>query len=215
MEWWVDNPNSYWGGAEGGDLCAWYFPGTDVIGQTPSGQFNQLIGIRQYYIQGEWSNSSATTDGFSGCVWADPPPAIPASSVAPAAPTGTAQFGSTLTAIDTGSWTGAPTYIAYQCDRCDQAGPNCVDIYGATANAIGSTGVAVDSAPTVAVAGEPEGGIVNVTGTLTGGHALQAVTSGWSPAATSYTTLWQRCDSLGNYCTTIKTLNGSATTTSY
>ena len=337
MEWWVDNQDSFYWGAENGDLCAWYSPGTEFLGQTPSGPFDQLIGNGQYYVQGEWSNASATTDGGSGCVWAYPAPAAPASTTAPAVPNGAAQYGSTLVALDTGSWTNSPTYFDYQWQRCDTGGANCVDIDGATANAytiakadvgrtlavnvtainaggsatelsdrtaivsasfpyntseptitpvdtvtvghqlngsagtwagsptrytfvwqrcvdsltcktvktfkstqptstyklgaaddkqtivlgviasngVGTTGLAVLSAASDVVGGEPEGGSVDVTGTLAGGQVLQAAASGWSPAATSYVTTWQRCDTLGNFCSAIKTFKGAASTTSY
>jgi hypothetical protein len=57
-------------------------------------------------------------------------PAAPAGTAAPSV-SGTASVGQTLTA-EPGSWTGAPT-LAYQWQRCDQTGANCVDIAGATA----------------------------------------------------------------------------------
>jgi hypothetical protein len=53
--------------------------------------------------------------------------------------TGTSQQGQTLTA-STGTWGDTPTSYAYQWQRCDGAGANCVDIAGATAStyAVGS-----------------------------------------------------------------------------
>ena len=45
---------------------------------------------------------------------------------------GQAQQGKTLTA-SAGSWTGGPTAFAYQWQRCDAAGANCVAIDGANA----------------------------------------------------------------------------------
>lgn len=54
----------------------------------------------------------------------------PQSATAPTV-TGTPQAGQTLTASP-GTWTVTPTSTAYQWQRCDQTGANCVDIEGAT-----------------------------------------------------------------------------------
>ncbi len=56
----------------------------------------------------------------------------PQSATAPTV-TGTPQAGQTLTASP-GTWTVTPTSTAYQWQRCDQTGANCVDIEGATTN---------------------------------------------------------------------------------
>jgi hypothetical protein len=47
-------------GYENGDKCAWNFGA--ALGNTGSGQYNQVIGTGRYYLQQEWSNHS------SGCV---------------------------------------------------------------------------------------------------------------------------------------------------
>jgi hypothetical protein len=47
-------------GYETGDKCAWNFG--SAIGNNGS-EYNQVIGVHDYFLQGEWSNHS------SGCVW--------------------------------------------------------------------------------------------------------------------------------------------------
>lgn len=72
-------------------------------------------------------------------IWNGPPDQLgtstsaPAISVAPAAPTGTTQVGSVLTA-DTGSWTNLPTSYSYQWYRCDALGGSATAIAGQTAS---------------------------------------------------------------------------------
>jgi len=106
---------------------------------------------------------------------ASAPSAVVAPSAAPTntgPPTiaGTAQVGQTLTAT-TGAWTGAPTTFAYEWQRCDGAGANCVAIPGAS----GATYVlsAADTGATIRVA---------VTAANAAGSAT-AVSSPTSPVA--------------------------------
>jgi hypothetical protein len=49
---------------------------------------------------------------------------------------GTAQVGESLT-VSTGSWTGGVRSYAFQWQRCDRLGNNCVDVPGATAKSYG------------------------------------------------------------------------------
>jgi hypothetical protein len=53
-------------------------------------------------------------------------------NLGPPSITGTAAQGQTLTAA-TGTWVGRPSAFAYQWQRCDASGANCVSIDGATA----------------------------------------------------------------------------------
>ena len=62
---------------------------------------------------------------------------------------GAAQAGQTLT-TSTGTWTGSPTSFAYQWQRCDASGANCVDLTGATSGTY--TLVTADKGSTVRVA---------------------------------------------------------------
>lgn len=56
----TDEQGSAWydrRGYENGDKCAWNF-GT-ALGNTGSGQYNQVIGTGKYYLQQEWSNKTS------------------------------------------------------------------------------------------------------------------------------------------------------------
>jgi hypothetical protein len=83
--WWTDNRSSKFFGYENGDLCAWsWFYATNVAGTAfgPNGTtssvgggsmsvgsaWNQTINGHHYFLQGEWSNKSATTT-VSDCQW--------------------------------------------------------------------------------------------------------------------------------------------------
>ena len=75
---------------------------------------------------GTVSTASAPTAIVSG------PAGSPMSAALPLV-SGSSQVGATLTASE-GTWTGAPTALAYQWRRCDAAGGACVDIAGATSS---------------------------------------------------------------------------------
>jgi hypothetical protein len=74
--------------------------------------------------------------------------AAPTNTALPAV-TGPSQVGQTLTA-STGEWTGAPTSFAFQWQRCDAAGANCIAIAGASAATYVPT--AADTGSTIRVA---------------------------------------------------------------
>jgi hypothetical protein len=241
--WWDDNPSSSHLGDEDGDLCSWswYLGGpTGLIGgsMTDGSAYNQSINGDHYFIQGEWSNKSATTAGWSGCVWSFVG-APPVNTTRPSI-TGTAAVGQTLTA-GAGHWDGSPTSYAFTWLRCSNTGGSCVTIksVATTATSTSYTLVALDdrhtikasvvasnskgasppavSDPTGVVTGEPEGGGATITGTVTVGHTLTGHAVGFSPAPTSYKYTWLRCDNAGAGCTTIKsaTLLAGGTSPSY
>ena len=57
--------------------------------------------------------------------------------------TGVAQPGEELTAAN-GTWTGGVRTFAYQWQRCDTAGANCIDVAGATGKTYGVRGIDID-----------------------------------------------------------------------
>ena len=136
--------------------------------------------------------------------------------------------GQTLTAAP-GSWSGSPSpSFAYQWERCDSGGVNCVVIVGATlssytlagadvgstlvvgvtaSNSAGSAGP-VFSAPTgvVAAAAVPPVNlsVPTVSGSLVSGQTLTAAPGSWSGSPSpSFAYQWERCDSGGVNCVVI------------
>jgi thermitase len=81
---------------------------------------------------------------------------------------GTAQDGQTLTSTS-GSWSGSPTSYAYQWQRCDSSGANCVALSGASASSYAVQTGDVGSTLRVAVAAS------NAGGSATGVSAATAV----------------------------------------
>jgi hypothetical protein len=149
-------------------------------------------------------------------------PIAPSNSVIPAV-TGTTQEGETLTAGN-GTWSSNPSSFAYQWRRCDSQGGNCADISGATSSTYALTSADVEATIRVRVTATNAGGSdvaesaataailpavpVNsvapaISGTAQEGETLTASNGTWSPAATSYTYQWQRCDGAGANCVSI------------
>jgi hypothetical protein len=235
--WWVDNPGSTYSGYENGDLCAWYFPASAVLGGSGTSRYNQAINGSHYFVQGEWSNASATSTGNSGCVWSYTP--IPANKTRPSI-SGVKAQGSLLTGV-AGAWTNTPTSYTYRWQRCDTAGANCSLITTTTtsatsttytlaaadvghtivlrvvaANAYGSSNSSASAPTAVVAAGKPVSSAPpTITGTALVGQALSGSAGTWSNAPTSYEYDWLRCDSAGSSCTLITSKTTSATTTSY
>jgi hypothetical protein len=133
-----------------------------------------------------------------------------------------------------GVWTNSPRALAYQWERCNASGHNCLAIPGATQSTYQLTNVDEASTITVAVSATNTSGTTTATASPSGvvtalppvstGHpALSTlgvqqsvpvtVTNGtWQATGPStYTTVWQRCNSSGASCTPI----GGATMSSY
>ena len=138
---------------------------------------------------------------------------------------GTPRDQQTLTA-DKGTWTGStPIVYAYQWQRCDADGGNCVDIQGETnvkydlvVRDIGST-VAV-----VVTASNPDGskrvsseatrriqaiavaaqGVPGIVGSASEKETLTASTGSWEGSAPTFTFQWSRCDRSGLNCVDIQ-----------
>jgi Ig domain of plant-specific actin-binding protein len=139
---------------------------------------------------------------------------------------GVAHDGETLSA-DPGTWNGTGTLTyAYQWQRCDANGANCVDIPGATASHYTPTGADVGHTVRVVVTATNEAGTSTPTastpvaikassapvsatppvlsGPAAQGHPLTADPGNWSvPGPATYTYQWQRCDANGANCVDI------------
>jgi Calx-beta domain len=122
-----------------------------------------------------------------------------------------------------GTWTGTPPpTFAYQWQRCDAAGSNCVDLAGATAGtyalqaadvggtlrvrvtAMNAAGTAsATSAATALIATVPSNtGRPSISGAAILGSTLTASAGAWTGVpAPSFAFQWQRCDAAGNGCT--------------
>ncbi len=157
----------------------------------------------------------------------------PALTTAPAV-SGTVQQGQRLSATS-GTWTGSGTIAyAYQWYRCDTAGAHCSSVHGATlatytlaaadtGKTIGLTVHATDSTGTATAYAGLVGTVAArtaplhataapaVTGSPTVGQKLTAASGSWSPATSSFTYAWLRCNANGRICTPV----AGATSASY
>jgi hypothetical protein len=139
---------------------------------------------------------------------------------------GTAKAGETLTAT-AGTWDDPAATLAYQWQRCSDAGTACASIDGATAttyvptsadvgntdriavtatNATMGTTVANSAAtPVIAAGAAPQNSTPpTVSGTPTEGQTLVAADGTWQGAAPiAFTYAWSRCDATGAGCTAI------------
>jgi hypothetical protein len=184
----------------------------------------QWIGLRGLVVLG----TMVVACGAAGAIALARSAAVP-SNTNPPTISGTAREGSTLTATN-GTWTNAPTSFAYQWRRCATDGTGCGDISSATkqtyvpvagdvsrtlrvevtaANTDGK-GTAI-SDPTDVV--DSKDGPTNsvkpaVTGAAQVGEELTVSNGTWSPTPTSFSRLWQRCDSSGEDCRNISGATG-------
>ena len=147
-----------------------------------------------------------------------------ANTVAPAAPSGTARDGSTLTA-STGTWSGVtPITFAYSWQRCNSMGASCASIgvssltyalvsadVGSTirvvvtaTNTDGSTSALSVATAVIGVLAPTNSSLPTISGTSMTGQVLSASTGTWvgtTPLAFTYQ--WKHCDSGGNACADI------------
>ncbi len=180
--------------------------------------------------------ATVTATNTAGSTSASSPPSLPVAGLAPSSTSapvisGSAQDGQTLTASP-GSWSGTPPIgYAYQWQRCDTTGSNCVAVTGATTSSyqltagdVGSTlevivtasnaagSVTQSSAPSATVTALAPANTTapQVSGTAQDGQALTASTGTWSGTAPlSYAYQWQRCDASGGSCVNIAGATGS------
>ncbi len=134
-----------------------------------------------------------------------------------------------------GVWTNSPRTLAYQWDRCNASGHNCQAIPGATQPTYQLTNVDEGSTITIAVSATntsgtttataaPSGVVTALPPVSTGRPALSTngvqqsvpvtVTNGtWQATGPStYSTVWQRCNSSGAACAAITGATGASYT---
>jgi hypothetical protein len=135
-----------------------------------------------------------------------------------------------------GTWTSStPVTYAYQWYRCDVAGSGCNSVHGATApgytlskrdagKTIGLTVIATDQAGSTPAYSSLVGPVApakpllvstaqpQITGLPIEGKPLQVTTGAWSPAPSSVTYAWQRCNPNGRLCTAIAGATAAAYT---
>jgi Calcineurin-like phosphoesterase len=183
--------------------------------------------IRVVVTASNSAGPSSATSAATAVVLDSGGPASPPVNTAPPTISGTAQDGQTIHA-STGSWTGtpAPTY-AFQWDRCDSAGANCIDISDATAAdyAVGTADVgstlmvvvtATNSEGTAVATSTPSGVVApaptpptntdppTISGTAEDGQTLTASTGDWDGTTPiSYGYQWRRCNTSGANCADI------------
>jgi hypothetical protein len=155
--------------------------------------------------------------------------AVPQNTASPAIG-GVAKEGSTLTAT-TGTWANSPTSFAYQWQRCASDGTGCGDVSGATdktytptsgdvshtirvvVTATNADGKASASSDPTAVVGSKDGPTNTVKPTVTGtaivGEQLRVGNGTWTPAPTSVSRQWQRCNADGDGCLNISGATGA------
>jgi len=147
---------------------------------------------------------------------------------------GIAAAGKRLAAAS-GTWTSASAVsYAYQWYRCDRFGGRCSSVHGATGtgyvltrrdvgDTIGLTVTATDASGSTSAYASLVGPVAHakpllestaqpqVTGVPIAGNTLQVTTGAWSPAPTSLTYSWLRCNANGRACAPI----GGAHASSY
>jgi large repetitive protein len=161
-------------------------------------------------------------------------PLAPASDPngAPPTITGTPQQGDTLS-VSQGSWSNSPTAFNFQWEDCDSSGSNCAAIAGATSSSyvlqasdVGDTVLAIVTATNAGgqgAAASPSYGpvlplppVINangaptITGTAQQGDTLSVSQGSWSNSPSSYSYVWEDCDTSGNNCAAITGVTSSS-----
>ena len=130
--------------------------------------------------------TTGSTVSYSGSTLAFRAAALPVNTVAPAI-AGSPADGTAL-ASDTGTWTRpGPTFYAYQWQRCDGGGANCVDLAGATTSAYTPFSADVNSKLRVVVTATNTAGSATAASAATARVAATALTT---PPVTAGLQLW-------------------------
>jgi len=220
VAWQECNPNGRACVPIGGATSAGYTPAAADVGHALVAVVTATAGGA---TQAAWSTATRPVKAAPG----------PALAAAPAV-SGVVQQGRRLSATS-GTWTGSGTIAyAYQWYRCDAAGAHCSSVHGATlatytlaaaddGKTIGLTVRATDSTGTATayagLVGTVAAGTASlhataapaVTGSPAVGQKLTAASGTWSPATSSFTYAWLRCNANGRLCTPV----AGATAASY
>jgi hypothetical protein len=179
------------------------------------------------------STTTTTTTTTGGSLPVPPLPVAPL-NILPPTVSGTTAQGQTLSTTN-GTWSDNSSTFTYTWQDCDSNGANCTGISGATGSSftlrsadVGHTIRAVvtatnsggsasaASSATTAVAPAPVTKPANsaapvISGSATQGNTLTTSNGSWSGNPTSYSYVWQDCNSSGASCTAIS----GATSSSY
>jgi hypothetical protein len=174
---WTGSPTSYayqWQDCDtSGESCS-------NIGGATSSSYKLTAGDLAHTVRvvvsasnagGSASAGSAVTSVVTAVAPPVAPPELPTNSSLPTIG-GTATEGQTLTARE-GTWTGSPTAIAYQWQRCNSAGGSCTNVVGALANSYGLSASDVGSTLRVLVAATNGAGTTTATSAQTAAVAAR------------------------------------------
>jgi hypothetical protein len=206
-----------WSGSPTAFAYQWERCAADGSGCTPLPGADETAYVLDVSDAGSTVRVLVTASNSAGASTASSAPTpvvlpLPPRSTSPPLVTGEARLGETLTATP-GSWSGTPTSVGYEWQRCEADGAACVGIGGAVAeayapgnedlgrrlrvvvtaaNAGGSTPAA--SEPTAVVLPRPPSNLTapTISGIAREGEPLNADPGTWSSSPTSYAYLWQR-----------------------
>jgi hypothetical protein len=241
--WVIEEPDSAYAGDEIADICSyeWFYHPVNVLGGSfaDNTAYDQVINGHPYWLQGNWSNSTATNENWSGCVTTGRPTVT--------WPGSEPQVGNTLSG-SAGVWPWTPFdahAFTFTWLRCDPSGKKCQKVTTATqtqnsstytiqkadyAHTIelsvsetddGSPLAPIVSDPTATIGGAPEVGFPpSISGAAVVGNTLSGDLGFWGVGIypiTSYAYSWIRCDDAGANCSKVRggTTKTRFTTLSY
>ncbi len=228
---WDNNPTGYsyaWEDCDSsGNNCA------AISGATSSSYTLQASDVGTTIVAVVTASNSGGANPATSDPYGPVLPAAPVVSSPPPAIGGVAQQGDALS-VSNGAWDNNPTGYSYAWEDCDSSGNNCAAISGATSSSytlqasdVGTTIVAVVTASNSGGANPATSGVVGpvlpaapvvstpppgISGTAQQGNTLVASHGQWSNNPTSYSYVWQDCNSTGNNCAAISGATSSTYT---